>query len=78
MRVSMKLILGPPAQFVEGRHRSEFRGDVFDGVVSAESVTFLGGQNTQPSIGGVLILENPNDDSRYRLRFPPTRLGAGP
>lgn len=74
MTLSMAIFLGPPARFVEGRHTSRIAGENFEGMVSAESVTFLGGQNTEPSLGGVFVFENPMDGVRYRLRFPPTLI----
>ncbi len=74
MTLSMAFVLGPPARFVEGRHSSRIGGESFEGVVSAESVTFLGGQNAEPSLGGVFLFENPTDGVRYRLRFPPTLI----
>ena len=74
MTLSMTFVLGPPARFVEGRHRSRIGEEVFEGRVLAESVTFLGGQNTEPSLGGVFLFENPVDGVSYRLRFPPTLI----
>ena len=74
MTLSMTFVLGPPARFVEGRHSSRIGGESFEGVVSAESVTFLGGQNAEPSVGGVFLFENPASGVRYRLRFPPTLI----
>ena len=74
MMLSMEFVLGPPARFVEGRHSSRIGQASFEGPLSAESVTFLGGQNARPSIGGVFVFENLTDGVRYRLRFPPTPL----
>jgi hypothetical protein len=74
MTLSMSFVLGPPARFVEGRHSSRIGGESVEGLLSAESVTFLGGQNTEPSVGGVFVFENPVDGARYRLRFPPTLI----
>lgn len=74
MTLSMSFVLGPPARFVEGRHSAQIGGESFEGLLSAESVTFLGGQNTEPSVGGVFLFQNPVDGVRYRLRFPPTLI----
>ncbi len=74
MMLSMEFVLGPPARFVEGRHNSRIGQTSFEGSLSAESVTFLGGQNARPSIGGVFLFENLTDGVRYRLRFPPTPI----
>ena len=74
MTLSLEFVLGPPPRFVRGTHISRIGGKSFESAVSSESVTFLGGQNTAPSIGGVFLFENPNEGSRYRLRFPPTLL----
>jgi len=74
MTLSMAFVLGPPARFVEGSHTSRIGGENFEGMVLAESVTFLGGQNTEPSLGGVFLFDNPMDGVRYRLRFPPTLI----
>ena len=72
--LSLEFVLGPPARFVRGTHRSRIAGESTESPVSSESVTFLGGQNTVGSIGGVFLFENPANGSRYRLRFPPTLL----
>lgn len=72
--LSMQIVLGPPARFVEGNHMSLLEGASFVGPATAESITFLGGQNTDPSVGGVFIIENPAGGTRYRLRMPATLL----
>ena len=72
--LSMNVVLGPPARFVEGRYSSRIGGEFFEGLLSAESVTFLGGQNAEPSLGGVFVFHHPVDGVRYRLRFPPTLI----
>ena len=74
MTLSLVFVLGPPARFVGGYQNSRIAGESVESAVSSESVTFLGGQNALPSIGGVFVFENPTDGSRYRLRFPPTLL----
>ncbi len=52
----------------------DFDDDKTAGPISSESVTFPGGQNPEPSIGGGFVLEDPASKPRYRLRLLPTLL----
>jgi hypothetical protein len=78
IHLSMSLRLGPPPQFTSGRFEAEIDGRTSTGNVECPSLTFLGGQNSLPSIGGVFLLKNGQDQTIYRVTLPPTPLKMRP
>jgi hypothetical protein len=68
------LFLRPPAEFRSGSHRVTIGGKTIEGAVESTSLTYLGGQAAQPSVGGVFILKDARDYPAYRVRMPPTLL----
>jgi hypothetical protein len=47
------------------------------GTVAARSITFLGGQDGPPSIGGSFDLLDPEGVARYRINIPISQLKTG-
>lgn len=75
LTVQMHFAVGSPTKLESGTWRWSRTGRDLSGTVSARSVTFLGGQDGPPSIGGVfdLIADAPSP-AMYRLNIPLTEL----
>jgi hypothetical protein len=74
IRVEMHFAIGVPTKLKSGRW--EFTRDSYrtGGSVMERSVTFLGGQDGPPSIGGRFDLLNPAGVAEYRVTLPTTQL----
>lgn len=72
--MAMELFLGPPARFVSGSYRITADGKTDEGSVEASSLTFLGGQGSLPSVGGVFMLNDRDGRPVYRITMPPTPI----
>jgi len=70
LTVDLRFAIGSPTTLESGNWHWSRPGSVLNGSVSARSVTFLGGQDGPPSIGGTFDL-NPAD---ARLTLPLTVL----
>jgi len=75
MSVQMHFIVGSPTRLDSGMWQWSHSGRNLAGPVAARSVTFLGGQDGPPSIGGAfdLLADAPNP-AVYRLTIPLTVL----
>jgi len=73
-RVRLLLHLGPPAQFRSGVYRVSIDGRTSEGMVTCDSLTYLGGQGDVPSIGGTFILNDAENRPAYRIVMPPTPM----
>jgi hypothetical protein len=73
MSVDLHFAIGSPTKLASGTWRWSTSQDLIEGTVSARSVTFLGGQDGPPSIGGTFDLNAPSY-STYRLTLPLTVL----
>jgi hypothetical protein len=71
---TMVLFLRPPAEFRSGTYRASIGGVVSQGDVESRSLTYLGGQASQPSIGGDFLLKDSAGRAAYRVRIPITEL----
>jgi hypothetical protein len=75
LTVQMHFAVGSPTKLESGTWRWSRNGRDLNGPVSARSVTFLGGQDGPPSIGGTfdLVVDAPIS-AIYRLTIPLTEL----
>jgi hypothetical protein len=73
MTLDLHFAVGSPTTLQSGGWRWSRPGRLLNGTVSARSVTFLGGQDGPPSIGGTFDLAS-SDGSMYRVAVPLTVL----
>jgi len=73
-QMSLVLQLNPTAECRSGKHRIEIAGQATVGPVECSSIAFLGGQNALPSVGGVFILKDAQNQPVYRVRIPATPM----
>src|SRR5579862_3502402 len=73
LTLDLHFAIGSPTTLASGDWRWSRPGRLLNGTVSARSVTFLGGQDGPPSIGGTLHLAG-TDGSTYRVNLPLTAL----
>jgi len=78
MNITLHLV--PPPEFRSGVYEATIGGKKTVGRVECTSLTYLGGQADQPSVGGAFILHDELDRPVYRVRIPATpmarRLGS--
>ena len=75
LTVQMHFAVGSPTKLESGTWRWSRNGRDLNGPVSARSVTFLGGQDGPPSIGGAFDLTaDAPSPAIYRLNIPLTEL----
>jgi len=72
LSVDMRFVVGSPTKLESGKWHWTGTSRMSIGDVSARSVTFLGGQDGPPSIGGSFDLLGPEGTPRYRLNIPVT------
>ena len=72
--LAIVVALGPPPQFISGTYRSNIGGRAGAGIVESQSLSFLGGQNALPSVGGTFILKDSGNRPVYRATLPPTPI----
>ena len=77
LRMYLQVRLGPPITFVSGSYRAEFGGHTSEGPVISDSLSFLGGQTSLPSVGGVFRLQDSNGHTVYRVALPATQTTPG-
>ncbi|HLK17586.1 MAG TPA: hypothetical protein VKT81_01485 [Bryobacteraceae bacterium] len=77
LTVELHFAVGSPTTLESGTWRWARGGELQTGSVSSRSVTFLGGQDGPPSIGGTFDLLGSNGAARYRVSFPVTQLKTG-
>jgi hypothetical protein len=75
LTVQLHFAVGSPTKLESGTWRWSRNGRDLNGPVSARSVTFLGGQDGPPSIGGAFELTaDASSPAIYRLNIPLTEL----
>src|ERR1700728_4668002 len=72
LTLDLHFAIGSPTTLESGTWRWSRTGGLLNGTVSARSVTFLGGQDGPPSIGGTFDLAGAG--SAYRVTLPLTVL----
>ena len=72
LTLDLHFAVGSPTTLESGTWRWAQSGRLLKGAVMARSVTFLGGQDDGPSIGGVFDLTG--DDQQLRVTLPLTVL----
>jgi hypothetical protein len=73
LTLDLHFAIGSPTTLASGNWQWSRPGRLLSGTVSVRSVTFLGGQDGPPSIGGTLDLSGA-DGSLYRVTLPLTVL----
>ena len=75
LSVDMHFAIGSPTKLTSGSwHWTRSGLSMETGQMSERSVTFLGGQDGPPSIGGSFDLLSPEGTAVYRLTLPVTEL----
>lgn len=74
LTVEMRFAIGSPTTLESGTWHWPRNGQLLSGMVSSRSVTFLGGQDGPPSIGGTFDLLSPDGKALYRVTVPLTQL----
>ncbi len=74
LTVEMRFAIGSPTTLESGTWQWSRNNQPLDGTVAARSVTFLGGQDGPPSIGGTFDLLGPDTTAQYRVTIPITEL----
>ncbi len=72
MNITLHLV--PPPEFRSGIYEATIGGKTTMGSVECTSLTYLGGQADQPSVGGVFILKDGQNLPLYRVRLPATPM----
>lgn len=71
--IAIVVKLGPPPQFISGTYRATIGGRSSMGIVETPSLSFLGGQNALPSVGGIFVLKTVGGPA-FRATLPPTPI----
>jgi hypothetical protein len=74
LTIDLRFVVGSPTTLERGAWRWSRNNSQTSGGVAARSVTFLGGQDGPPSVGGRFDLLGPDGAARYRLTIPVTEL----
>jgi hypothetical protein len=74
LTLDMRFAVGSPTKLDSGSWLWTRKSQNSSGNISARSVTFLGGQDGPPSIGGSFDLVNPDGLAVYRVNIPVTEL----
>ena len=72
MNITLRLV--PPPEFASGKYEGTIGGKTAAGRVECPSLTYFGGQADQPSVGGVFILKDEQNQPVYRVRIPATPM----
>jgi hypothetical protein len=70
----MRFAIGPTTTLASGTWRWTRNNRELTGTVQGRSVTFLGGQDGPPSIGGTFDLLGPDGTALYRVTIPLSEL----
>jgi hypothetical protein len=73
LTLDLDFAIGSPTALESGKWQFSLANGLLGGMVSARSVTFLGGQDGPPSIGGTFDLTD-GIGSMYRVTLPLTVL----
>ncbi len=74
LNLTMRFRIGTPTALEQGSWRWLRNGQVREGRIEARSVTFLGGQDGPPSIGGIFDLIGNSGSAQYQVNLPTTTL----
>jgi hypothetical protein len=75
LRLDLRLRLGPPITFVAGTYHGMIGDRAIEGPVVSDALSFLGGQNALPSVGGVFRLQDSSTGRTvFRVTMPPTAI----
>jgi hypothetical protein len=74
LTVELHFAIGSPTTLESGAWRWSRAGLILSGAAASRSITFLGGQDGPPSIGGTFDLLGPDGVARYRVSIPVTQL----
>jgi hypothetical protein len=74
LTLDLHFSIGSPTTLQSGEWRWSRPGQMLNGTVSARSVTFLGGQDGPPSLGGTFDLSGAKAGATYRVYIPLTVL----
>lgn len=74
LTMEMHFAIGSPTTLESGTWRLSRNNQMLSGSIAARSVTFLGGQDGPPSIGGTYDLRDSAGVTRYRVAIPVTAL----
>ena len=74
LTMEMHFAIGSPTTLDSGTWRWSRNNQALSGSIAARSVTFLGGQDGPPSIGGTYDLRDSAGAPRYRVTIPTTAL----
>ena len=74
LTMDMHFAVGSPTRLESGTWRWSRSGHEMSGSVMARSVTFLGGQDGPPSVGGTFDLTGDNGAPLYRVTLPVAEL----
>ncbi len=74
LTVEMHFAIGSPTRLESGTWRWSRNNQLRSGTVTERSVTFLGGQDGPPSIGGTYGLVGSDGAALYRVTIPVTEL----
>jgi hypothetical protein len=74
VRMTLHVRLGPPITFVSGDYQASVGERASEGSVVCDSLSFLGGQNALPSVGGIFVLRDSNGRPLYRVKMPATPI----
>ena len=74
LTVEMHFAIGSPTTLESGGWNWARNNQMLSGSVAARSVTFLGGQDGPPSIGGTFDLLGSDGAAHYRVTIPVTEL----
>ena len=76
LRVDMRFTVGPTTTLASGAWRWTRNNRDLSGLARGRSVTFLGGQDGPPSLGGTFDLLGQDGRAQYRVTIPLTELKA--
>jgi len=74
LTTDMHFAVGTPTTLESGAWKWTRNNRLMTGTVTGRSVTFLGGQDWPPSIGGTFDLIGPDNTATYRVTIPLTEL----
>jgi hypothetical protein len=74
LAVQMVFAVGTPTTLHAGTWQFNRSSQQLTGTVAARNITFLGGQDGPPSIGGTFDLLNESGVAQYRVNLPVTAL----
>jgi hypothetical protein len=74
LTMEMRFAIGSPTTLQSGAWHWSRNNQIMSGSIAVRSVTFLGGQDGPPSIGGTYDLLGQDGAARYRVSIPTTAL----